>query len=80
MYITCIAAFKVFHSAQGAQGLLGTPSKQQLDTVFGTHKDVEVVEFMLKNGKEQSADGIHTSGTNLNHSRGSIQDARAGRA
>jgi len=73
-----VDSFKIFHSAQGAQGLLGAPSKQQLDTVFGTHKDTEVVEFMLKNGKDQAADAITSTGT-LNVSRGSNQDSRAGR-
>ena len=76
--LRCTTAFKIFYSAQVAQGLLGAPSKQQLDTVFGTHKDVEVVEFMLKNGREQASDGITSTGT-LNVSRGSNQDSRAGR-
>jgi len=50
--------------------LLQKASQQQLDTVFGTHKDVEVVEFILKNGKELHGDAIGSSGS-LNISRGS---------
>lgn len=32
------------------------PSQQQLDNIFGTHKDTEVVEFILKNGRPQHGD------------------------
>ncbi|KAF8812205.1 DUF1960-domain-containing protein [Phlegmacium glaucopus] len=65
-----VDSFTVFHSGQGSQGILRQPSKQQLDTVFGTHKDVDVVTFILNNGKEQHGDAIGSSGT-LNISRGS---------
>ncbi|KAH9482525.1 SDO1-like protein C21C3.19 [Psilocybe cubensis] len=69
-------AFTVFHTGQGSQGILRQPSKQQLDTVFGTHKDIDVVEFMLKNGKEQSGEGIKDA-FSLNLARGSnIVDSR----
>ena len=63
-------AFTVFHSGQGAQGILLKPSQQQLDTVFGTHKDVDVVTFILNNGKSQHGGAISSSGT-LNIARGS---------
>ncbi|KAF8969407.1 DUF1960-domain-containing protein [Flammula alnicola] len=65
-----VDSFQVFHSGQGSQGLLRQPSKQQLDTVFGTHKDVDVVEFILKNGKEQAGEGITNTGS-LNPAHGS---------
>lgn len=66
----------MFHTGQGSQGILRQPSKQQLDTVFGTHKDVAVVEFMLKNGKEQTGEGIKDS-FSLNIARGSnVVDSR----
>ncbi|PPQ70439.1 hypothetical protein CVT26_013933 [Gymnopilus dilepis] len=45
-------AFQVFHTQQGSQGILHHPSNQQLDNVFGTHKDVDVVKFLLDNAKE----------------------------
>ncbi|KAJ7228327.1 DUF1960-domain-containing protein [Mycena pura] len=32
-------AFDVFWSSQGAQGVLGKPSQQQLDTIFGNHDE-----------------------------------------
>jgi hypothetical protein len=66
----CYEAFIVFHSVQGSQGFLRQPSQQQLDTVFKTHKDVDVVTFILQHGKEQHADAIGSSGT-TNMSRGS---------
>jgi len=66
-----VDSFEVFHSSQGAQGLLGKPSNQQLDTTFGTHKDTEVVLYILNKGKEQSSDAISTSPANTNAARGS---------
>ncbi|KAH7887521.1 ribosome maturation protein [Phlebopus sp. FC_14] len=66
-----VDSFEVFHSGQGAQGYLGRPSKQQLDNVFGTSKDVDVITILLQRGKEQAGDGF-TSGTfGTNASRGS---------
>lgn len=67
-------AFQVFHSTQGAQGILGKPSKQQLDTVFNTTNDIDVVTAILERGKEQSGNGFSSgtgvAGTNL--TRGSF--------
>ncbi|OAX44047.1 DUF1960-domain-containing protein [Rhizopogon vinicolor AM-OR11-026] len=69
-----VDSFKVFHSGQGAQGILGTPSKQQLDTVFGTTKDINVVTVILEKGKEQSGNGYNTGtgGVSTNIARGSF--------
>jgi len=66
-----VDSFQVFFSNQGAQGLLGTPSRQQLDNVFGTHKDVVVIEHILKNGSEQSGKGITSGMVGLNAGKGS---------
>ncbi|KAJ8698570.1 hypothetical protein PTI98_005263 [Pleurotus ostreatus] len=68
-----VDSFQVFYSNQGNQGLLGKPSKQQLDTVFGTHKDDDVVLAILQKGKPQASEGIANSnfGT-TNVARGSI--------
>ncbi|KAJ7284088.1 ribosome maturation protein [Mycena rebaudengoi] len=65
-----VDSFQVFHSTQGAQGVLGKPSNQQLETVFGTKKDVDVVTVILEKGKEQAGDGVATSFTGTNTSRG----------
>ena len=37
------AAFDVFLTGQGKEGLMGRASRQQLENAFGTHKDVDVV-------------------------------------
>ncbi|KAF8897802.1 DUF1960-domain-containing protein [Infundibulicybe gibba] len=73
-----VDSFSIFHSGQGSQGILGKPSKQQLDTVFGTNKDVDVVTIILKKGKEQSSDGISSQTSfSMNQSRGSaVVDSR----
>lgn len=48
----------MFFSNQGTQGILGKPSQQQLDSVFDTHKDDEVVRIVLEKGQVQSSEGI----------------------
>lgn len=61
-------ATEVFFTTQGTQGLLGKPSKQQLDNVFETHNDMEVIQQILERGRGQNADGIRSSdmgGTNM---------------
>ncbi|KAJ6538523.1 ribosome maturation protein [Mycena vulgaris] len=66
-----VDSFQVFFSAQGAQGVLGKPSNQQLDTTFETHKDVDVVTIILEKGREQGTDGVASSTfTGSNVSRG----------
>ncbi|KAJ7068606.1 DUF1960-domain-containing protein, partial [Mycena amicta] len=66
-----VDSFQVFWSAQGAQGVLGKPSNQQLDTVFESHKDVDVVAIILEKGREQGTDGVAASAfTGSNPSRG----------
>ncbi|KAJ7780937.1 ribosome maturation protein [Mycena metata] len=73
-----VESFDVFVSTQGAQGHLGKASNQQLDTVFGTSKDVDVVTKILKEGRTQGTDGVTSSSTfgGFNVSRGS--NARGG--
>lgn len=67
-----VDSFAVFYSAQGSQGYLGRPSKQQLENTFGTSKDTEVVQLLLEKGKEQSGEGFHSgTGFSFNTTRGS---------
>ena len=75
-----VDSFGVFHSGQGSQGLLGQVSNQELDSVFGTHKDVDVVEKILKEGRFQSGEGIKSAGWGAtNDSKGSaFVDTRGG--
>ena len=49
--VNIVGSFDVFHSGQGSQGVLGRPSKQELDSVFGTTKDDEIVEIILTKGR-----------------------------
>lgn len=66
-------AFQVLWSNQGAQGLLGTPSNQQLDNAFGTHKDVDVITAILQKGKEETGKSIRSGeGTATNLTKGSF--------
>ncbi|KAG2155052.1 DUF1960-domain-containing protein [Suillus bovinus] len=67
-----VDSFKVFYSNQGAQGILGTPSKQQLDTVFGTTKDVDVMTQILEKGKDQPGNGFTSGTASTNVARGSF--------
>ncbi|KAG2115934.1 DUF1960-domain-containing protein [Suillus discolor] len=69
-----VDAFKIFYSNQGAQGILGAPSKQQLDTIFGTTKDVDVLMHILEKGKDQAGNGITSGTTTMNAARGSLMD------
>ncbi|KZP20159.1 DUF1960-domain-containing protein [Athelia psychrophila] len=71
-----VDSFSIFHSGQGNQGIMGTPSNQQLDTVFGTHKDVDVILIVLEKGVAQAGDAIHGGGI-ANVTRGSgLGDAK----
>ncbi|TFK99119.1 DUF1960-domain-containing protein [Pterulicium gracile] len=75
-----VDSFGVFHSGQGSQGLLGQVSNQELDSVFGTHKDIDVVEKILAEGRFQSGEGIKGAGWGAtNDSKGSgFVDTRGG--
>ncbi|KAK7061979.1 SBDS domain-containing protein [Favolaschia claudopus] len=76
-----VDSFQVFVSTQGAQGVLGKPSHQQLDTVFNSHKDVDVVTIILKEGREQVTDGVTSSpftGTNAARGDGNVNVRGAG--
>ncbi|KAG2156313.1 DUF1960-domain-containing protein [Suillus clintonianus] len=71
--------FKMFYSNQGAQGILGAPSKQQLDTIFGTTKDVDCMTQILEKGKDQAGNGISAGGmTATNAARGSFDNKGKG--
>lgn len=46
----------------GAQGMLQRPSKQELDSVFGTTNDAEIVEAILSKGRIQEGRDMHGVG------------------
>lgn len=47
-----VSGFRIMSSTQGNQGMLGEPSKQQLETEFGVTGD-EAIKKILMNGKVQ---------------------------
>ncbi len=51
-------AFEILSSNQGPQGLLRRPSKQELDNVFGTHVDVDVIQQILEKGKDEASESL----------------------
>lgn len=61
-----VDSFDVFHSNQG---ILLRPSRQQLENVFGTSKDVDVLTTILQNGKEQPVNGFTSGGAISNIAR-----------
>ncbi|KAK0206925.1 ribosome maturation protein [Desarmillaria ectypa] len=67
-----VDSFQAFHSGQGPQGILGKPSNQQLDTVFGTSKDTDVAQIILEKGRHQVTEGLQgPTFSSTNQSRGS---------
>ena len=48
---------------------MGKPSKQELDTIFGTHKDEEVVTIILTKGELKAGEGFGKELSGLNASR-----------
>ncbi|KAF8514844.1 hypothetical protein BU17DRAFT_94097 [Hysterangium stoloniferum] len=57
-----VDSFDVFHVGPG-NGKLGKASKQQLENVFGTSKNDDVVAFILENGILQN--GTDPSGSGI---------------
>ncbi|SCV68701.1 BQ2448_822 [Microbotryum intermedium] len=80
--VDIVDSFDVFHTGQGSQGLMQRPSKQELDSVFGTHNDTEIVEIVLEKGKfvtgpvKTSAKEGAASGIANQTSRGSVSGGR----
>ncbi|KAL7412706.1 DUF1960-domain-containing protein [Mrakia frigida] len=79
--VEVVSSFDVFFSPEGTNGRLGKASNQQLETVFGTSKDVEVVAKILELGKVQEGKAITAGGGNpsLNESRSERGGAAGGR-
>jgi ribosome maturation protein Sdo1 len=72
--VEVVDSFEIFFSGTGATGTLGKASKQQLDTVFGTSKDIDAVSKLLELGKLQKGDSISDNAYgDGNKSRGTMQ-------
>ena len=65
-----VTAFSIFSSNQGPQGVLRRPSKQELDNVFGTHVDDEVIQKILEKGKDEASETL------TSHKWGSKNDSK----
>ncbi|KAI0303907.1 ribosome maturation protein [Russula brevipes] len=78
--VDVVDSFEILSSNQGPQGLLRRPSKQELDNVFETHVDVDVIQKILENGKEESGESIaYSKWGSKNDSHGSAYlDNRGG--
>jgi len=72
-------SFEIFLSTQGSQGILGRPSKQQLDNYFGTSDDIKIITTILQKGREHASDGIRGGHNGINLSRGSVSLDTKGR-
>ena len=68
-----MAAFQVFHSTQGSQGILGKASNQQLENVFGTHDDYDVATILLEKGTAQTSSGYKSDGLTKNLMHGDMR-------
>ena len=72
-------AFKIFHSTQGKQGYLGEASKQQLENLFGTSKDIDAAQELLQKGIAQASDGFADDGATKNLLRGDFNKGSGAR-
>ncbi|GAA5953223.1 hypothetical protein JCM8115_000466 [Rhodotorula mucilaginosa] len=57
--VNVVDSFDVFHTGQGSQGLLARPSKQDLDTIFGTTNEDAIVEQILTKGTIKTSEMPH---------------------
>lgn len=78
--VEVVDSFEIFSSNQGPQGLLCRPSKQQLDTVFNTHVDDDVIQQILDKGKVEASENLASEKWgSKNDSKGSaFVDTRGG--
>jgi hypothetical protein len=75
-----ITAYEILSSNQGPQGLLRRPSKQELDNVFNTHVDVDVILQILEKGKEEASEALTSNkwGSKNDSRGGAVLDSRGG--
>jgi len=65
-----VDSFDVFHSGQGSQGKLMRPSKQQLETIFGSSKEEDVVLQVLEKGELKAGESFSKEVSGFNPARG----------
>ncbi|KZV63355.1 DUF1960-domain-containing protein [Peniophora sp. CONT] len=75
--VDVVQSFQILSTQQGAQGILGTASKQELENEFGTSRDDDCIQQILEKGKAEHADSIRGSDWgSTNDSKGSHIDTR----
>ncbi|GAA5866210.1 hypothetical protein JCM3774_004118 [Rhodotorula dairenensis] len=57
--VTVVDSFDVFHTGQGSQGVLGRPSKQDLENVFGTTNEDDIIQQVLTKGTIKTSEVPH---------------------
>ncbi|GAA6046693.1 hypothetical protein NBRC10513_001526 [Rhodotorula toruloides] len=78
--IRLVDSFDVFHTGQGSQGVLSRASKQELENIFSTTNEDEIVQIVLEKGRIVSSNTPHQwAGTNDQRS-GSYQTAHGANA
>lgn len=70
-------AFDIFHSGQGAQGLMGKASKQELAAAFDCSNATDALEILLTKGQLQSGDKFKEFGSGNDGRGGRITSAGA---
>ncbi|GAA5955252.1 hypothetical protein JCM3765_003259 [Sporobolomyces pararoseus] len=71
--VDIVDSFDCFTTGQGAQGILERPSKQVLDTVFGTTNQNDIVEIVLEKGRILSGTTPHRFGSKNDQRSGNYQ-------
>ncbi|BGO96770.1 Ribosome maturation protein SBDS [Rhodotorula toruloides] len=78
--LAVVDSFDVFHTGQGSQGVLSRASKQELENIFSTTNEDEIVQIVLEKGRIVSSNTPHQwAGTNDQRS-GSYQTAHGANA
>ncbi|GAA6005731.1 hypothetical protein JCM10207_005315 [Rhodosporidiobolus poonsookiae] len=71
--VEIVDSFDVFHTGQGSQGIFQRPSKQDLDNIFNSHNENDVVETILSKGRIISSDTPHQFADRNSAKSGSYQ-------
>ncbi|GEM06471.1 RNA binding protein [Rhodotorula toruloides] len=78
--VEVVDSFDVFHTGQGSQGVLVRASKQELENIFSTTNEDEIVQIVLEKGRIVSSNTPHQwAGTNDTRS-GNYQTAHGANA
>lgn len=57
--VEVVDSFDIFHTGQGSQGHLNRASKQELENIFSTTNEDEIVQIVLEKGRIVSSNTPH---------------------